>query len=604
MSDKPKQYTVQDSTSGKTVTFQWTHPTAPTDADFEDVFKASGLRDTTPQESQQPAQPRSPFQQSVIDQPQAQLQKSEGYFKSNNPDAGIMGFANTGFDQSNALIGASLQAGQQAGKAGALPNAYAPIVNAAVGGVTSAFGKAGEIATKAGLGYLGLVKGHNLGTTPEKANQIRDEAVKLGSNLGAWAGPAAAGMAAGEVGGAYTKAVDTPRMAAGNKAFKEAFRPLKGEINVDESINRGRAYVTQEFRDNPPTPGGETRQFYEHSIDAGQQIYDNYSGDIQKVGETGAVSNIKPIKDALLSNIDDVVEMVNPERAQKLREYVNTALPDELPVAKQDAFIKKLNVETRPYRNAPDEIKYQMYEKNPRLALQVDLADGLRQSMFQRLEDYGAKGVAEARKDYGAVAQLRNMAARNIVSSEAQQPTMIGGRSPLGTGLMIGGELALMAHNPIAGVAGMAATVGRVMAVNNKMKNAKVAKAVSLWSKSSLKPLPYQAMPPPDIKGQLPQGATVTPTPQDVSGIQSGEQPYTNYGVPSFQKALPPGITRVDNIQNPDPTQMRGMTNRPSFPPSANGALVPVFDPRTRQVIYVSPEQAYNWDAQFRLPIQ
>lgn len=41
-----KKYTVQDTQSGKSVTFEWTHPQEPTDSDFEEVFKSAGLRDT------------------------------------------------------------------------------------------------------------------------------------------------------------------------------------------------------------------------------------------------------------------------------------------------------------------------------------------------------------------------------------------------------------------------------------------------------------------------------------------------------------------------------------------------------------------------------
>lgn len=39
-----KKYTVQDTKSGKTVTFEWNQPTDPTDADFEEVFTAAGYR--------------------------------------------------------------------------------------------------------------------------------------------------------------------------------------------------------------------------------------------------------------------------------------------------------------------------------------------------------------------------------------------------------------------------------------------------------------------------------------------------------------------------------------------------------------------------------
>lgn len=39
-----KKYTVQDTQTGKTVTFEWNHPTDPTDSDFEEVFKAAGYR--------------------------------------------------------------------------------------------------------------------------------------------------------------------------------------------------------------------------------------------------------------------------------------------------------------------------------------------------------------------------------------------------------------------------------------------------------------------------------------------------------------------------------------------------------------------------------
>jgi hypothetical protein len=183
-----------------------------------------------------------------------------------------------------------------------------------------------------------------------------------------------------------------------------------------------------------------------------------------------------------------------------------------------------------------------MFNADPTVALKIDLADNLREAMLDQLENLGAPEVGQFRKDYGSVSKVGQMAYRNIVNSEGQRISALGGSSPAKTGMMLTGELLLATHNLPAAAVGAGGSLLRGKILQRGLKNPTMRRAIESWAKSSASPEPYEFK-QPQAKGLLPSPAIVTPPPADVSGIQPPKEPYTHYGTvnPRDPLQLPQG---------------------------------------------------------------
>jgi len=173
-----KKYRVKDNQSGRTVTFTWNADTPPGEADLEEVFKSSGVREQqaqqmmtahTPTPTQGPPPPQRGTGNNVFQQILAGLAPAMAPTLPLERAEGIGTIAEIGLPMLSALIsgGASIPAAGALSGAGTLGKQY--LMEAAGGAPTTTGEKFTEAGKSAAFGAVGQGIGLGAGKLIQKA---------------------------------------------------------------------------------------------------------------------------------------------------------------------------------------------------------------------------------------------------------------------------------------------------------------------------------------------------------------------------------------------------------------------------------------------------
>jgi hypothetical protein len=386
----------------------------------------------------------------------------------------------------------------------------------AAGAIATGVGKVYEWGTKAGLGYASLLD-KNFFTSPENAKEIREEVPKLGETVGSIVGLPEARSVLKTTNKVGAKLSDVKNQAYGTTQWMKAFPAKIKEINAKQVVETGSPFFAKSFRDKPldKSKGAAepVRQVYERGREIKQQIFnDRMNPAIEHYKET-PVNIVESIKTPVLETLTEPKKWANPKKVDAIRNYIEKDIPNEMNLGQMRDFVTELNADTKGYRKASPAEQATMFNADPTIALKIDLADALKETMLNKVSELGEPNVKKFRQEYGAVAGMTDMAYRNIVQSERQLPRFMGGSSPAKSGMMLTGELMLMLHNPPAAIIGGIGAIARDYTINRGLKNPTIERAINAWTKTSLKPSEYKFVPSTKVRitaKQPPKGMTET----------------------------------------------------------------------------------------------
>ena len=573
-----KKYTVQDTQTGKTVTFEWNDPKEPTDTDFEEVFRSVGLRDLD-DEGQQPI-PRLPGRfgigQAANEAALAAgetFNRGKQFARGGNVLAGGMNMA-AGIIQGG--IGPPLAGLNEAVR-------QVPVVGEPISDVMAIPGK---LISGAWRGVFGEPQ------TPleEGSTNLFESAVPL--------------MLAGRSMGvpkqiAATRAVG--KIKSANVSLMRAIPTTSRELSRPADLQRLAPYLAEEQRLRPVqlgdiAKGGKNpsviRQLAEEKLPSvKRRIWDMQSEFISRNADVPLVRGVEPIARSIESLRNIYTKHVNKladqsilTEAQKFRDLGRMTLSEAADM------LHSLNADLQKFYKMSDEGRAAAQNAAKPIAELERAARAIREEIAKTLESRGENSdfFRKLHDDYGSALRMGVAAERNITKAESPLPPMFT-------------ERASQMYPSRSGILREVAehTVGRL---NTPDKLA--MRALERYANSELRVQVPPKTRPSDIAGLLPPGATVTPPPADVSGLRQSPPPFIHYGVPSTTRALPPAMTRVENLPNPSPGTVRGGV-RPQNPPGpgVGDILIPVWDPTSKTVIYLSPEKAWQWNQRFNLPL-
>ena len=383
-----------------------------------------------------------------------------------------------------------------------------------------------------------------------------------------------------------------------NVSLMRAIPATSKELSRPTDLQRLAPYLAEEQRLRPVqagdiVKGGKNpsiiRQLAEEKLPTiKQRIWDAQTEFISRNADTPLMRGVEPIARSIESlrniytkNIDRLADQSILTEAQKFRGLGRITLSEA------SEMLQSLNADLQKFYKMSSEGQAAARNAAKPIAELERAARAIREEMARTLESRGESSgfFRKLHDDYGSALRMEVAAMRNITKAESPLP-------PLFT------ERASQMYPSRSGVLREVAehTIGRL---NTPDKLA--MRALERYAKSDLKVQIPPKTRPSGISGLLPPGATVTPPAADASGLQQAPAPFTHYGVPSTTRALPPAMRRVENIPSPSPGTVRGGV-RPQYPPGVGDVLTPVWDPTSKTVIFLSPEQAVQWNQRFNLP--
>lgn len=329
--------------------------------------------------------------------------------------------------------------------------AVAPMARAALAAPGLA---AANTAAAVGGGYVGQQVGERgakaLGASPDQANLAGDIGGMLGG--GAAVSKVSGLLAAREAGQAVTAKVSSQAMSD----LMAAIPPTKSAPYRPNDLQRARPYLEAVHASEPIT----SVQTLKEAADTAIQDIENHIG--QYVGVNKAqVIGTNPVQAATTALKDSPRTDALKAGLAELKS-LNLDRPLTLPEA--DAARKQLNAENKGIQKRNNYDIATARQVDPGYAAREAAAAALRDGIYSRLEGLGVPGVAEMRRDEGALIAIRNAAERQIYAGEKIAPgtkptglkkaagtfirsTSVAAGSVLGTpgavaGSMVGDELA------------------------------------------------------------------------------------------------------------------------------------------------------------------
>lgn len=460
------QYTVKDTQTGKTVTFQWDGEAPPTDADMSDVFKAARgqsqpQRDAfsyTPAETDKmrqafiasqsanarPIASHTPGAQVISPKQQTYIQRVldpenlRDYLQT-QPATGAADWATRVVPESIGKLPLRLATGAYQ----AIKGQTDPLINSATQGmnpVPEMLSNAYKSAVGAGAGTL---QGLGFGQTPEgNANW------SLGNAKNAWItdpagsalGIAALGTGLKSVKGDIQSAL-TPSNAAlaskldntiktgiekgirpgieGNRTFGQSQNYMQKAQNAVETIidNKDSLNLTNEY--NEPVQGLPTnlKQFSQAIDQTKQNIFDQYNGMATAAGGSGVevpLTSVIPELDKIANNrvLQDMAPGTHmapgpADYAKSRAEALNARGTYTAPEAQEAIAILNKSLESF-YKNPS-------YDTASKAYIDSLVVNHLRKSLDDVIENTNGPGYQELKNQYGALKTIEKDVSRRAV---------------------------------------------------------------------------------------------------------------------------------------------------------------------------------------------
>ncbi len=296
-------------------------------------------------------------------------------------------------------------------------------------------GMATKAIAQSGLGYAGLAF-PNLGTTPEKANQIRREVPALAETFGSFAVPA---MGIGKL---RETAISAKNVAKGTVRYNQAFPIASAELNRPYDMQKMRPYLAEEQRANPMKPGnmpkgGEkpsiARQLAEERYPKiKQKIWDEQSKFIERNdpiplrnGVEPIAQNIESLQNTYTKNIDLAKDQSIIAEAKKFRAL------KEISVGEASEMMRHLNADLQKLYKQSSESQAAATNAAKPIAEMERAARAIRDEIAKTLQARG-ENVGRFKKlhdDYGAAIRQEVVAWKNIARAESPLPPLFTERS-------------------------------------------------------------------------------------------------------------------------------------------------------------------------------
>jgi len=454
-----------------------------------------------------------------------------------------------------------------------------PAVLDLLGAIPKATGYVGKKLGQAGLGLVGGAielagGGHNLGTTPENAQDIREQVPKLTETVGSIVGPVMAPKAVRGVKDAVEYRKPYKAIATAEKSIetlKQKLPPTKSETNYTDNMRRAAEYLAPELKENPLNSAGAVRQMADVTAQTRAKMFDDYLAPItERIGDVPVAK--MSARRAIRGAITETMRQHDPATVRALEQFAET-------FNKQDTFkgvletIKEFNAEAQSFYKASPDAQYQIMSDPVRRSMigaKIVAADALRDVMFDTAERFGEKGMKELRKDYGALRFAENVFTRNITRSEkVGGATGAGGRTPLGLTLATEALLMGLHYAPATTIPAGIVGFGKKYANYRNKTNPSVARAMNKLGKTGIEP-PLPQTPDPRLQAQQrvatalapSQNYSPTPPPPRLMLPQQAGGPFEMGRIGSTQPqgpmsvqsgGLPPGVpTQVPTLTPAD----------------------------------------------------
>lgn len=287
---------------------------------------------------------------------------------------------------------------------GRLPSEALQGVGGLVGGVLENAG--------AGMGLTpdvreGLIQAL-LKTTPQQAQYINQAGTGLATDVGT-AG-ALAGLGAGIKGvGDYAASAPERGLAKTYEGIRQVAPPSKAVSQAskarayDQNIKDFVPHFGEELKANPPSATSHLSTVEQMGIaseNALDKIWQKATEPLKKFGDV-AVNPSDVVDKSINEGIPDNVKLLHPDVVEKIKTALEPYKQDmTLNVLHQE--ISDLNAQQSRFYKADPGQQSVMMRDDPALTAKLDLADNLRELMFDKLEEQGVTGVEKLRKDYGA----------------------------------------------------------------------------------------------------------------------------------------------------------------------------------------------------------
>lgn len=461
-----------------------------------------------------------------------------------------------------ALQGALLPltyADQAIRKSAELPGAggygqIAPMVLDALGLIPKAGQWLGENVAKSGLGYAGILD-HNLGTTPENAQQIRQEVPKLVGTVGSVVVPSVLPETIQTAKNAYGEVVAKNAVRSGERAIQgilDTYPPNKAPSAADravryreEQIPTAAQYIATEARSEGIPQN--IQEFGNMTEKIKQDIWNKV--DISHKSYAQAVIDPSGVVDKIVSDLPDSFKKTYPDRVDEISQELSR-FKQPYTMEQAQELIKGLNAEQKPVYDANGNRAYNTLKKDYVLNAEKQFTDGLRAKFFDTAESYGDKSIEPLRKDFGAVSTLNNEVHGAMERNMAKDKKSVIDGS-LKKGFYAGVLAKISGLNPhLAGAIDVGVTGGKIISNIRSKPSNMISRSVGQLSKSNLEAPQYEYT-PPDIRGLLPEstGRSIPSNPT----VRPPLGGWKDYGrsMPSFEtlpdnlRMMPSGAEKI-----------------------------------------------------------
>ncbi|MFA7520592.1 hypothetical protein [Shewanella sp.] len=352
------KYTVQDTTSGKTVTFEWNGQGSPTESDMEEVFQGAGLREQTSQPT-----PKTPYKfgESAVksmSQPSPFFKGGKQITQGNVP----AGLANviTGMAQAPFIpVSGAMEEARN------IPYVGNPLVNL-ISSPVNALGQLADLAGRGiqkGLDYVGVPKNvQNLGMSPGNAQEASQAVGDLTKTGLSYTTPkiissAAKNLPTGEI-------FRTTAKKLGTKSITPPFDPKKGLETFDRPVQ------TSLEGNYPPSRKGVAK--LQEDLKTTHNQAKSIASNLAKKGQKIDFKETNKLLDEQISNADrasayydETVAAVEDARARLNRvaeKYTGGQVPLDVAYELKSSFEKLANGKYD-QSVAPSQVHIDLYKK-------------------------------------------------------------------------------------------------------------------------------------------------------------------------------------------------------------------------------------------------
>lgn len=367
----------------------------------------------------------------------------------------------------------------------------------------------------------------NFGQSPENAQQTTEAVQGAGQFAIPMAGLPLLSKAASGIPD-ISQMKEARQVSKSAAEIRQATPAINKPLNSTDIINRAQKYIAPEVRatsikdlakDNPDMNQMELAR--QTVINAKNRLIDEkIKPQLDRHPDARIDGNV--IADNIMNGVDQYVKDHQPQRYEAIKQYADS-FRNPMTLQEVNGKIKSLNAITSQYQRGSGLTKAMIEGSRPMVAAEVDAVNAMRNSMFDKLEQYNEKHTAELRKDYGALVEMQNSIEKATPRSHQEQTAgSVYGRfaSPAGVAAGTVAGIEGMAHRPVATAVGGVMGILRKVVMDRNKPAPTIARAFTRLGKTSLEP---RNVPAPDFtpKGLLGTPAIQTPPPQDISGLRS-----------------------------------------------------------------------------------